>query len=123
MKPKSNPRGLLSLQQILTVPDGDHADGNRLLLRVRGNGTRASWVYRFTSPVSGTRKELGRVKRYPFDGRHDPARSVVRGRPAWSCHSNTTTAGGGQRAVLHCAAAPRRSFSARQRRSNSLGVR
>jgi integrase len=57
MKTNANARGLLSLAAILSAPDGDHADGNRLLLRVRG--AAASWVYRYTSPATGKRREIG----------------------------------------------------------------
>jgi hypothetical protein len=50
------PRNLLSARQVQTAGDGDHADGDGLMLRVKGG--RASWVFRFTSP-SGKRREQG----------------------------------------------------------------
>ena len=63
------------------------------------------------------------MNRYPLDGRHDRSASVVHGRAAGSCQSNTTPAGGGQRVRVHGAIVPHCLFAACQRRSNSLGVR
>lgn len=51
-------RGWLSLARILEIGDGDHSDGNGLVLRVRGNAS--SWVFRYSSPVhTGRRREIG----------------------------------------------------------------
>ena len=49
-------RNLLTARAVQAARDGDHSDGDGLMLRV--NGDRASWVYRFTSP-SGKRREQG----------------------------------------------------------------
>jgi integrase len=49
-------RNLLTARQVHVAADGDHSDGDGLMLRVNAN--RASWVYRFTSP-SGKRREQG----------------------------------------------------------------
>jgi hypothetical protein len=56
VKPLSNP-GRLGVGEILAAADGDHSDGNRLFLRVRGKS--ASWIYRYTSPATGKRREIG----------------------------------------------------------------
>lgn len=47
---------LLSARQVLAAPDGDHADGGGLFLRVRSGN--AAWVLRYTSPA-GRRRESG----------------------------------------------------------------
>jgi integrase len=47
----------LGAGDILAAIDGDHSDGHRLLLRVRGSS--ASWIYRYTSPITGRRREIG----------------------------------------------------------------
>jgi integrase len=47
---------LLSVRQVQTAGDGDHADGGGLRLRVRGDSV--TWVFRFTAP-SGQRREMG----------------------------------------------------------------
>jgi integrase len=47
---------LLTVRQVQTAGDGDHADGGGLMLRVRG--ASASWVLRYTAP-SGRRREMG----------------------------------------------------------------
>ena len=49
-------RNLLTARQVQTARDGDHSDGDGLMLRVKAG--RASWVFRFTSP-SGRRREQG----------------------------------------------------------------
>lgn len=46
----------LSARQVQTAPDGDHADGGGLLLRIAGGN--GSWVFRYTSPA-GKRREMG----------------------------------------------------------------
>ena len=46
----------LTARAVETADDGDHNDGGELVLRVRG--TRANWVFRFTSP-SGRRRGAG----------------------------------------------------------------
>ena len=48
---------LLAARQVLMAGEGDHSDGGGLLLRVRGSF--ASWGLRFTSPVTGKRREMG----------------------------------------------------------------
>ncbi len=54
----SGNRGRLSLARILEVGNGDHSDGNGLVLRVSANA--ASWVFRYTSPVhTARRREIG----------------------------------------------------------------
>lgn len=50
------PRNLLTARQVQTANDGDHSDGDGLMLRVTDG--RATWVFRFTSP-SGKRREQG----------------------------------------------------------------
>lgn len=47
---------LLTVREVTTAGDGDHADGGGLLLRVRG--ASSAWVLRYTSP-SGRRREMG----------------------------------------------------------------
>lgn len=47
---------VLTARVVETAGDGDHADGGGLILRVRGS--RANWVFRFTSP-SGRRRDAG----------------------------------------------------------------
>jgi integrase len=47
---------LLTAREVQNAPDGDHADGGGLLLRVRPGSV--SWVFRFTAP-SGRRREMG----------------------------------------------------------------
>lgn len=47
---------LLSVREIQSAGDGDHADGGGLILRVRG--TSCAWVFRYTAP-SGKRREMG----------------------------------------------------------------
>lgn len=49
-------RNLLSARQVHIAADGDHSDGDGLMLRVHGH--RASWLFRFTAP-SGKRREQG----------------------------------------------------------------
>jgi len=49
-------RNLLTARQVQAAKDGDHADGDGLMLRVKSG--RASWVFRFTSP-GGKRREQG----------------------------------------------------------------
>ncbi len=49
-------RNLLTARQVQAAKDGDHSDGDGLMLRVKAG--RASWVFRFTSP-SGKRREQG----------------------------------------------------------------
>jgi len=46
----------LSVREILSAGDGDHADGGGLVLRV--NGDRANWVFRYTA-ANGRRREMG----------------------------------------------------------------
>jgi integrase len=59
----SNFPGKLSLAEILAAGDGDHRDGNNLILRVRGPA--ASWAFRYTSPIDlnaggkSARREFG----------------------------------------------------------------
>lgn len=59
---------LLTARQVQFAGDGDHSDGGGLLLRVRKDrvtkaGLRLSdsdsWVFRYTSPVAGGRREMG----------------------------------------------------------------
>ena len=47
---------VLSPRTVQTAGDGDHPDGEGLILRVRGE--RAAWVFRFTSPA-GRRRDAG----------------------------------------------------------------
>lgn len=47
---------ILSAREVQTAQDGDHSDGGGLILRVRGS--RANWVFRFTSP-DGRRRDAG----------------------------------------------------------------
>jgi Arm DNA-binding domain len=47
---------LLTVREVQTAGEGDHADGGGLLLRVRG--ASSSWVYRYTA-ASGRRREMG----------------------------------------------------------------
>jgi integrase len=47
---------LLTVREVQTAGEGDHADGGGLLLRVRG--ALSSWVYRYTA-ASGRRREMG----------------------------------------------------------------
>lgn len=47
----------LSAVEIMCVGDGDHQDGGGLVFRVRG--VSRAWVYRFTSPETGKRREMG----------------------------------------------------------------
>ncbi|MEO8154023.1 MAG: Arm DNA-binding domain-containing protein [Rhizobacter sp.] len=47
---------LLSTREVQAAPDGDHADGGGLLLRVRAQS--ASWVLRYTA-LTGRRREMG----------------------------------------------------------------
>jgi integrase len=51
------PRHLLTAKQIVAAADCDLADGDGLILRV--NGPSAAAVLRFTSPVTGGRREMG----------------------------------------------------------------
>jgi hypothetical protein len=48
---------LLAARQIIAAADCDLADGDGLLIRVSGASVTA--VLRFTSPVSGSRREMG----------------------------------------------------------------
>jgi integrase len=48
---------LLTPREVLSAKDGDHADGDGLVLRVRG--ARCSWLFRFTSPSTGKRRDMG----------------------------------------------------------------
>lgn len=48
---------LLTVKQVQAAADGDHGDGGGLLLRVRDESS--SWVFRYTSPISGRRREMG----------------------------------------------------------------
>jgi len=56
-------RHLLTAKQILAATDCDLVDGDGLVIRI--NGPKATAVLRFTSPVTGTRREmgLGRLRR------------------------------------------------------------
>jgi hypothetical protein len=56
-------RHLLTAKQILAATDCDLVDGDGLVVRI--NGPKATAVLRFTSPVTGTRREmgLGRLRR------------------------------------------------------------
>lgn len=47
---------LMTVREVQSAPEGDHADGGGLLLRVRGDS--ASWVLRYTAP-NGRRREMG----------------------------------------------------------------
>jgi integrase len=47
---------LLTVREVQTASEGDHADGGGLLLRVRGESS--SWVFRYTA-VDGRRPEMG----------------------------------------------------------------
>ena len=47
---------LMTVREVQSAIEGDHADGGGLLLRVRGDS--ASWVLRYTAP-SGRRREMG----------------------------------------------------------------
>ncbi len=49
---------LLTAREVLNAGDGDHGDGGGLNLRVRGAGSFASWVLRYTAPT-GQRREMG----------------------------------------------------------------
>ena len=55
-KPKNGTLHVLAPRQIQSARDGDHNDGGGLLLR--GRGTAASYVYRYTA-ASGRRREMG----------------------------------------------------------------
>jgi integrase len=46
----------MTVREVQSAPEGDHADGGGLMLRVRGES--ASWVLRYTAP-SGRRREMG----------------------------------------------------------------
>jgi hypothetical protein len=46
----------LTVRELQSAGEGDHADGGGLMLRVRGDS--ASWVLRFTS-ATGRRREMG----------------------------------------------------------------
>jgi integrase len=48
---------LLSVREVQTAKRGDHNDGGKLILRVRDDS--ASWVFRFTPPGGGSRREMG----------------------------------------------------------------
>src|SRR5688572_7386628 len=48
---------LLTVREVQSAGDGDHTDGGGLMLRVRGDSS--SWVLRFTSPITGKRREMG----------------------------------------------------------------
>jgi len=50
-------RHLLTAKQIVAAADCDLADGDGLILRV--NGLNAAAALRFTSPVTGARREMG----------------------------------------------------------------
>ena len=47
---------LLTVRQVQTAPEGDHADVGGLLLRSRGESV--AWVLRYTG-LSGRRREMG----------------------------------------------------------------
>jgi integrase len=49
----------LSPRQIATIGDGLHGDGGNLYLQVTGNGKGRSWVFLYTSPISGKRRMMG----------------------------------------------------------------
>ena len=53
----------LTTRQVQTAGDGDHPDGGKLMLRVRGKS--GAWLFRYTSPTTKRRREmgLGRVER------------------------------------------------------------
>ena len=48
---------LLTVREVQAAKSGDHSDGGNLILRVRGDS--ASWVFRFTPPSGGNRREMG----------------------------------------------------------------
>jgi integrase len=50
-------RHLLSARQVQVARKGDNLDGEGLILRVKA--TSASWVFRYTAPISRKRRELG----------------------------------------------------------------
>jgi integrase len=54
-------RGLnkLSTRAVDDAADGSWSDGGGLYLSVGGDGKRRSWVFRFTSPVTGKVREMG----------------------------------------------------------------
>jgi hypothetical protein len=51
------PRHLLTAKEIIAARDCDLADGDGLIIRVKGPSITA--VLRFTSPVRGSRREMG----------------------------------------------------------------
>ena len=51
------PRHLLTAKEIIAARDCDLADGDGLIIRVKGPSATA--VLRFTSPVTGSRREMG----------------------------------------------------------------
>jgi hypothetical protein len=53
----SVPRHLLTAKQILVAANCDLVDGDGLVIRVKGPSVIAA--FRFTSPVSGNRREMG----------------------------------------------------------------
>ena len=56
----------LTVRELQTADDGEHADGGNLLLRVSGGA--ATWVFRYTAP-NGKRREMGLGAAY----RNNPA--------------------------------------------------
>lgn len=48
----------LTARGVLVAEDGDHNDGDGLVLRVSSRTNSASWVFRYTAP-SGKRREMG----------------------------------------------------------------
>lgn len=50
-------RNLLTAREVQTAKEGKHSDGDGLELHVNANS--ASWVFRFTPPAGGRRREQG----------------------------------------------------------------
>lgn len=55
---KLNKQQHLTARSVLCASDGDHNDGDGLVLRVSSRTNSASWVFRYTSP-GGKRREMG----------------------------------------------------------------
>jgi integrase len=49
----------LAASKIDAFKDGNHSDGGGLSLLVTNDGKRRSWVFRYTSPLSGKVREMG----------------------------------------------------------------
>src|SRR5262245_58482679 len=49
----------LTATKIAKLPDGLHNDGNNLYLKVSKNGANKSWIFRYTSPVTGKPRKRG----------------------------------------------------------------